>query len=301
MKENVDAAIKLFSCSDNIERITRPPYKEIKTEYIEMTEDFLKKYPNPAVIDSIQSENEKRDFILAFRDIIKKHAEMQIYEDYTPDDITFVLSEQEFMDFRSKYLDIAQNFGAQSQQSSAQAAEPEVPYGNQQTLEDIDFCLELLHSDIINVAYILGLIHDLNPESDDYEQKRKEILDTMIRDSEMRSKSKLIDGFIRQNVDNDPESFVRNKADGTLDLETRLTEYIKAERSNAIVALAEQEELPVEVLDTYLKEYDYLQKSKPEIIQNALKPKRLGLLKTRKAVKRIIDALYNIIQTFNWE
>ena len=300
MKENVDAAIKLFSCSDNIERITRPPYKEIKTEYIEMTEDFLKKYPNPTVIDSIQSENEKRDFILAFRDIIKKHAEMQIYEDYTPDDITFVLSEQEFMDFRSKYLDIAQNFGAQSQ-PSAQAAEPEVPYGNQQTLEDIDFCLELLHSDIINVAYILGLIHDLNPESDDYEQKRKEILDTMIRDSEMRSKSKLIDGFIRQNVDNDPESFVRNKADGTLDLETRLTEYIKAERSNAIVALAEQEELPVEVLDTYLKEYDYLQKSKPEIIQNALKPKRLGLLKTRKAVKRIIDALYNIIQTFNWE
>lgn len=300
MKENVDAAIKLFSCSDNIERITRPPYKEIKTEYIEMTEDFLKNYPNPAVIDSIQSENEKRDFILAFRDIIKKHAEMQIYEDYTPDDITFVLSEQEFMDFRSKYLDIAQNFGAQSQPSD-QAAEPEVPYGNQQTLEDIDFCLELLHSDIINVAYILGLIHDLNPESDDYEQKRKEILDTMIRDSEMRSKSKLIDGFIRQNVDNDPESFVRNKADGTLDLETRLTEYIKAERSNAIVALAEQEELPVEVLDTYLKEYDYLQKSKPEIIQNALKPKRLGLLKTRKAVKRIIDALYNIIQTFNWD
>ena len=301
MKDHVDAAIKLFSCSDNIERITRPPYKEIKTEYIEMTEDFLKKYPNPAVIDSIQSENDKRDFILAFRDIIKKHAEMQIYEDYTPDDITFVLSEQEFMDFRSKYLDIAQNFGAQSQQPSTQAAEPEVPYGNQQTLEDIDFCLELLHSDIINVAYILGLIHDLNPESDDYEQKRKEILDTMIRDSEMRSKSKLIDGFIRQNVDNDPESFVRNKADGTLDLETRLTEYIKAERSNAIVALAEQEELPVEVLDTYLKEYDYLQKSKPEIIQNALKPKRLGLLKTRKAVKRIIDALYNIIQTFNWD
>lgn len=300
MKENVDAAIKLFSCSDNIDRITRPPYKEIKKEYLEMTENFLSKYPNLAAIDTLQSENDKRDFVLAFRDIIKKHAEMQIYEDYIPEDITFILSEQEFMDFRSKYLDIAQNFGAQSQPSS-QVAEPEAPYGQQQTLEDIDFCLELLHSDIINVAYILGLIHDLNPESDDYEQKRKEIIDTMIRDSEMRSKSKLIDGFIRQNVDNDPENFVRNKADGTLDLETRLTEYIKTERNNAIVSLAQQEELPVEVLDTYLKEYDYLQKSKPEIIQAALKPKRLGLLKTRKAVKRIIDALSNIIQTFNWD
>ena len=300
MKENVDAAIKLFSCSDNLDRITRPPYREIKTEYIEMTEGFLSKYPTPATIDFIQSENDKRDFILAFRDIIKKHAEMQIYEDYTPDDITFVLSEQEFMDFRSKYLDIAQNFGAQSQPVSQVSADPDAPYGNQQTLEDIDFCLELLHSDIINVAYILGLIHDLNPKSDDYELKRKEILDTMIRDSEMRNKSELIDGFIRRNVDNDPEGFARNKADGTLDLETRLTEYIKSERNNAIVALADQEQLPVEVLDNYLKEYDYLQKSKPEIIQNALKPKRLGLLKTRKAVKRIIDALYNIIQTYNW-
>ena len=122
----------------------------------------------------------------------------------------------------------------------------------------------------------------------------------MIRDAEMRSKSELIDGFIRQNVDSDPEGFVRNKADGSLDLETRLTEYIKTERNNAIVSLAAKEELPVEVLDTYLKEYDYLQKSKPEIIQAALKPKRLGLLKTRQALKRIVDALSNIIQTFNW-
>lgn len=298
MKENVDAAIKLFSCSDNTEHITRPPYRDVKTEYIGMTEDFLKKYPYPAFVDNLQSETDKRDFILAFRDIIKKHAEMQIYEDYHPDDITFVLSEQEFMDFRSKYLDIAQNFGAQSQ---SHAADPVVTYGGQQTLEDIDFCLELLHSDVINVAYILGLIHDLNPDSEDYEKKRQEIIDTMIRDSEMRNKSKLIDGFIRQNVDDDRENFARNKADGNLDLETRLSEYIKTERDNAVANLAEQEDLPIEILDAYLREYDYLQKSKPEIIQEALKSKHLGLLKTRQAVRRIVDALSSIIQTFNWD
>lgn len=300
MKEKVDASIKLFSCSDNIGRITRPPFNEVKKVYLEMTEDFLKKYPDPAVIDTLQSENEKRDFILAFRDIIKKHAEMQIYEDYTPDDITFVLSEQDFMDFRSKYLDIAQNFGTQNL-SSTTVAESALTYGEQPTLDDIDFCLELLHSDVINVAYILGLIHDLNPESEDYEQKRKEILDTMIRDSQMRGKSNLIDRFIFQNVDNDRENFVRKKADGSLDLETRLSEYVKTERTHAIEDLAEKEELPVEVLDNYLKEYDYLQKSKPEIIQEALKSKHLGLLNTSKAMKRILDALSNIIQTFSWD
>ena len=70
-------------------------------------------------------------------------------------------------------------------------------------LEDIDFCLELLHSDIINVAYILELIAELNPFSENYEEQRRHIIDTMIKDAELRSKSQLIDGFIRQNVDED--------------------------------------------------------------------------------------------------
>lgn len=67
---------------------------------------FKKKYPDVQSIDKLQSEYEKRDFVLAFREIIKKRAEMQIYEDFEPDDKEFILSEQEFMDFRSKYLDI---------------------------------------------------------------------------------------------------------------------------------------------------------------------------------------------------
>lgn len=297
LKDNVDSAIKLFSRNDNT-GITRPPFRDVKLEYLEMTEGFLKKYPTPAIIDSFQSENDKRDFVIAFRDIIKKHAEMQIYEDFDPDDISFILSEQEFMDFRSKYLDIAQNFGSQK---TSVAASADTPYGAQQTLEDIDFCLELLHSDIINVAYILGLIHDLNPDSDDYERKRREILDTMIRDSEMRSKTKLIDGFIQTNIDNDRDNFMRNKADGSLDLESRLSEYIKTERAKAINELAWREALPVEVFDRYLKEYDYLQKSKPEIIQEALRPKHLGLVKTRESVRRIVNSLSTIIQTFNWD
>ncbi|MFS9669835.1 type I restriction endonuclease subunit R, EcoR124 family, partial [Klebsiella pneumoniae] len=60
------------------------------------------------------------------------------------------------------------------------------------TLDDIDFCLELLHSDIINVAYILSLIADLDPDAEDYPEKRQEILDTMIKDAELRSKTQLI-------------------------------------------------------------------------------------------------------------
>lgn len=61
----------------------------------------------------------------------------------------------------------------------------------------------MLHSDVINVAYILALIEDLNPESEDYNEKRQHIIDTMIKDAAMRNKAMLIDGFIRHNVDDD--------------------------------------------------------------------------------------------------
>lgn len=92
----------------------------------------------------------------------------------------------------------------------------------------------------------------------------------------------------------------RQKADGTNELEERLNRYISAEREKAVNSLAQDEGLATDVLDHYLKEYDYLQKEQPEIIQQALKEKHLGLIKTRKALTRIMDRLRNIIRTFSW-
>lgn len=302
LKSNVDTAIKLFSNSNNLEDIIRPPYEEVKKEYRQLASDFLKKYPNPSCIDILQSEKDKKDFVLAFRDIIRKHAEIQIYEDYNEDAEDLGMTEQQFNDYKSKYLDITVGFIDTPASPSVVAEEP-VPYGNNQGLEDVDFCLELLHSDVINVAYILELIAELDPYSADYADRRQHIIDTMIKDAEMRSKAKLIDGFIQKNVDEDKENFMvqRKKADGTSDLEERLNQYITTEREKAVRSLSEDEGIPSDVLTHYLKEYDYLQKEQPEIIQKALKEKHLGLIKTRKALTRILDRLRGIIRTFSWE
>lgn len=302
LKNNVDTAIKLFSNSDNPEEIVRPPFEKVKQEYRQMVTDFLQKYPVPNSIDKLQSEKDKKDFVLVFREIIRKHAEIQVYDDYSDDSDDCGMTEQQFNDYKSKYLDITVGFIDPSE-SSSMAADEVVPYGSSQGLEDIDFCLELLHSDVINVAYILELIANLNPYSNDYAERRQNILDTMIKDSEMRNKAKLIDGFIQKNVDENKENFIteRKKADGTSDLEERLNNYILSEREKAVQSLAQEEELSIDVLNHYLKEYDYLQKEQPEIIQTALKEKHLGLIKTRNALKRITDKLRNIIKTFNWE
>ena len=312
LKSRVDESIKLFSNSNNLEDIVRPPFEEVKESYQKLTTDFLTHYPEPHYVDYLRSENDKKLFVLAFRDIIKKHAEIQIYDEFEEDDQELGMTEQQFMDFRSKYLDIYDTFAGNSEPvKTPEQDHGEAPDTDQEDSEsatgtglgDIDFCLELLHSDIINVAYILELIADLNPYSVDYKEKRTHIIDTMIKDAELRSKAKLIDGFIQQNVDDDKDNFMTRKQnfDSTSDLEERLNNYISTERNHAIDKLAKEEDLDVAVLNHYLSEYDYLQKEQPEIIQEALKEKHLGLIKRRKTLVRIINRLRNIIRTFNWE
>ena len=313
LKIKVDEAIKLFSNGTPTEDIVRKPFNEVKKDYQELTKDFLEHYPESHYVDYLQSENDKKQFILAFRDIIKKHAEIQVYDEFEEDDPDLGMTEQEFMDFRSKYLDIYDSFAVQNKEQPTTYQVSEDNPGMVGELDpqqeaatgmgDIDFCLELLHSDIINVAYILELIADLNPYSEDYSERRKHIIDTMIKDVELRSKAKLIDGFIQKNVDDDRDNFMarKQKADGTSDLEERLNNYIVTERNNAVNTLAKDEDLDASVLNHYLSEYDYLQKEQPEIIQEALKGKHLRLIKRRKALTRILDKLRLIIRTFSWE
>ena len=307
LKSNVDASIKLFSNSNNLEDIVRPPFNEVKKNYQELTTNFLEQYPTPSGIDLLQSEKDKKLFILAFRDVIKKHAEIQVYDEFEEDAADLGMTEQQFMDFRSKYLDIYDTFAGGCKPSEENQTPDEdtesTETSTESGIDDIDFCLELLHSDIINVTYILELIADLNPYSADYKEKRTYIIDTMIKDAELRNKAKLIDGFIQQNVDDDRDNFMarKQKFDGTSDLEERLNSYITTERNNAVDKLAKEEGLDVSVLNHYLSEYDYLQKEQPEIIQEALKEKHLGLIKKRKTLTRILDRLNSIIRTFSWE
>ncbi len=307
LKSNVDASIKLFSNSNNLEDIVRPPFNEVKKNYQELTTNFLEQYPTPSSIDLLQSEKDKKQFILAFRDVIKKHAEIQVYDEFEEDAADLGMTEQQFMDFRSKYLDIYDTFAGGCKPSEENQTPDEdtesTETSTESGIDDIDFCLELLHSDIINVTYILELIADLNPYSADYKEKRTYIIDTMIKDAELRNKAKLIDGFIQQNVDDDRDNFMarKQKFDGTSDLEERLNNYITTERNNAVDKLAKEEGLDVTVLNHYLSEYDYLQKEQPEIIQEALKEKHLGLIKKRKTSTRILERLKSIIRTFSWE
>ena len=67
------------------------------------------------------------------------------------------------------------------------------------------------------------------------------------------------------------------------------------------ISVKEEEGIDEEALIKFLNEYDFLQKEKPEILQEAVKKKRIGLKERRTLLKRIMDKLHSIIELFNWE
>ena len=66
-------------------------------------------------------------------------------------------------------------------------------------LDDIDF--ELIHRDLINVAYIIKILAKLKQaKASEAQQQRKAIMDLLGGDIELRSKRELIEKLILENL-----------------------------------------------------------------------------------------------------
>ena len=106
---------------------------------------------------------------------------------------------------------------------------------------------------------------------------------------------------MRENIDNDKEGFQKAKADGTVDLEARLSAYVTKKRGEAVQYLAREEEIDSSVLQNFLAEYDYLKREKLEIVQEAVRKRKAGLIERRSIFDRVVRKLRNIIDVYNWD
>ena len=99
------------------------------------------------------------------------------------------MDEQLFEDYKSKYLDIYDRTHNRSQEEEESSS----------LVTEIDFELELIQRDEINVAYILQLLGQLqkntqNNESEkaDYEKRKTDILEMLNKETQLRSKRDII-------------------------------------------------------------------------------------------------------------
>lgn len=144
LKDNVDRAIKLFSNTDAPEAlgfVLRKPFADVKKDLDELCQNFKARYPDMASIDKLQSEYDKRNFILAFRDIIRKHSEIQVYEEWNADDSSLIMTEQEYNDYRSKYLDMTMGFIQDDEDDKTMTKEKKMKVWRMKTQQQISTIL----------------------------------------------------------------------------------------------------------------------------------------------------------------
>ena len=107
------------------------------------------------------------------------------------DDEDLALPAQRFADYRSAYLDLYDKVKTDNQKEKVSI------------LEDVDFELELIHRDVINVQYILTLLAQLyDADESEGQNLRKLVLDSVAGEIELRSKRELIEKFIDSTMPN---------------------------------------------------------------------------------------------------
>lgn len=276
LKAATDEAITLFSNKEAIDEIIIEPYEDYISKFNQAFIDLLQITPTVNSVNNLKCEDDELEFIKAFREIIRIKNVLTTFTEFKFDDLS--MSEQLFEDYKSKYLDLYDKTKTYNQREKASI------------LDDIDFELELIHRDEINVTYILKLLGKLqNATVEDQQKQKRAIMDVINSDVQLRSKRELIEKFIIQNLPliSDPESIPKE-----------FEAFVYKEQQNALYKLSEEENLDEKKLQDVISNYLFTEK-KP------LRDELIGMLHVRPTLKerapiaqRLTEKILNFVETF---
>lgn len=187
LKERTDEAIALFSNLQAKEEIFTPPYEEFVKKFNDGFLKLMQITPTVKSVDHLPDEEAELEFVKAFRSLMRTLNALKTMVEFEWDDLS--MSEQQFEDYKSKYLDLHDKVHTEHQKEKVSI------------LDDVDFELELIHKDEINRSYIIKLLAKLKQaDAPDKEAQTKAIMDILAGDVELRSKRELIEKFIEENL-----------------------------------------------------------------------------------------------------
>ena len=192
-------AIKTFGDENSVNVILEKSYndyiKGFKDEetgksvkgYIDLCNEIVKKFPKPVEIEKNQ---DKKEFAELFGELLKTENILKNFDEF--ENFEKIISDRQMQDMKSVYVDICEeirNAGKDDQNNS-----------NEQGIDfsDIEFQIDLLKTDEINLDYILELILEKTKEHDDIEILKSEIRRIIRTSLGTRAKENLVINFINK-------------------------------------------------------------------------------------------------------
>ena len=276
LKAATDEAITLFSNKEAIEEIILPPYSAIAKIFEDALKDLLKIVPDWQSVDQLVSEEDELAFIKAFRALMRAKNVLASYTDFAWHELG--IDEQTFENFKSKYLDL---YDKVKNDHVAQKTS---------ILEDVDFELELIHRDLINVAYILKLLAKLkDSKKSDAQKQKKAIMDLLGGEMQLRSKRELIEKFIEENLP---------KISDTDAIQDEFEKYWEEQKVLALNKLCEEEKLDKGQFNALIEAYIF--SGNDPVRDEVFKclGNRPSILQAREIGERIIFKMKEFVEVF---
>lgn len=284
LKPNTDQAITLFSNKEAIETILIAPYGDYLDQFNAAVQVLRDVAADPSKVDELKSEVGQLAFVRAFRDLIRLRNVLTSFIEFDPKQLD--LDAQTFEDYKSKYLDIYDK------------TKTDHPDDAVSIINEVDFELELIQRDEINVAYILALLADAIAEEDSLDPKvrdaskakKRMIYDLLGSERHLRSKRDLIEKFIEQHMPMLPKGQT---------VEEAFTNFWDEEKTKAIEAICDAEQIDAKAFMAMIENYHFsgkrpLQGTVVEAL--VVKPK---ILERKSVVERIVSKLLGLVSTFD--
>lgn len=277
LKQVTDQAITLFSNKEAIDVIIMEPYEDYAEKFNEAYAALMEITPTVNSVNDLVSEEDELEFIKAFRELMRLKNTMTTFANFDWEDLD--MEEQLFNDFRSKYLDLWQKVKQDHSKEKVSI------------LEDVDFELELIHRDDINVSYILKLLADMKgANKTEQDAKKKEVVDLLTGEANLRSKRELIEKFIQENlpVIEDSETIPQE-----------FDKFWTEEQQKAFEAFVKEEKLSPEKTQKLIEDYLYAEREPlRDQLLDLIEGDKPSVLKRKSIGDRLLSKVVEFVETF---
>ena len=226
--------------------------------------------------NSFDSSAKQLEFIKTFRELMRLRNILTGFSDFNHHDLS--MGEQQFEDYKSKYLDLYERVKHNKENQI------------ESILDEVDFEIELIRTDEINVAYILRLLAKYRESSIVQQEKMKRNIMSIIDGQEqLRSKRELIEAFIDKNL----MAIV-----DTEDIDDEFENYWEQQKSDEFESLCAEENLNIDevraVVETYL--YEQRKPLNDDISKTLVDTYKF--IERRTVISRVLEKIMQHIEKF---
>ncbi|GAA6238448.1 MAG: type I restriction endonuclease subunit R [Spiroplasma phoeniceum] len=284
-KKTVDEAILLFSNSTTTDQILMKPFDYYELEFIKLVNKLKKDYNCAYDVGNDGDEVKIKEFIFLFKEIVKILLKLETFIEFDINQSKYNFSENKYNEFKSRYLSFS---------------DEKIKKEKLSVLADVDFELELIYSNKINVHYILELLKKIDLNNIKRKEKQiKEIKKGLQESTDpvLKYKSELINSFIERVIPT-----LKN----TADLEVLYEQFCDKKYEQQIIKISKKYNIDKLDINEIISEYRFTNQLPSNLIREKINQqytekiainKNISKIKAKNEVKKELEL--NIINLIN--